>query len=195
MATYVTATCSECFQDQEVELSPRRNEIVCKSCRHSVPMFEKHELDSIRSQIAGERRKMYIAMMVFGGAVFLFVLYFLASVGEYQAVIADDAGGKNTYDFVERDASSITIDDPTTGAPQKLKYTTLLAAQIEQIKKDNPTFNDELAAKRAGELFIEVVPPEPSGAVEMLFYLSVAAGLASVAFATIASQEQLVCEF
>ena len=193
MATIVTATCSECFQDQEVELSPRRNEIVCKFCRHSVPMFEKRELDSIRSQIAAERRKMYIALMIFGGGVFLFVLYFLATVREHQVLYTGEDGEETRLDFVECDDASITVLN-SDGDEEKLSYATILSSQIAQIKQDFPLMNDDQAAKRAGEEHIAVVPREGS-ASQILFYLSILAGLASVVFAAIASQERLVCEF
>lgn len=193
MATMVTATCSECYQEQEIELSPRRNEIVCEFCRHSVPMFEKRELDDIRRQLAGERKKMYIALAVFAGAIFLFALYWLGSTGDYQAQYVDSDGNEQRVDFLERDDASITIET-ADGDEQKIRYSGL-TTQIEQLQKDDPLLTDDQAAKRAGESHYRVVAPEPNAGVQILLYLSVLGGLAAIAFASIASQDRLICEF
>ena len=39
MATIVTATCSECFMEQEIELNPRKGEIVCDMILHKQSVF------------------------------------------------------------------------------------------------------------------------------------------------------------
>lgn len=196
MATLVDATCSECFMPQLIEVTPRRNEIVCENCGHSVPMFQKHEIDAIRSSLAQDRRKMYMALLLFAGSVFLFVLYVLVESPEYLAEIrAVDGSVKQRVEFLERDATSITVRNLETGLEEQLSFATILKDEINEVKKKNPLMTEEEAIIRAGEEYIKAVPPESSSFSYILFALSMLVGLAAIVFSAMASQERIVCEF
>jgi len=196
MATIVTATCSECFMPQAVEVTPRRSEITCQYCGHSVPMFQKHEMDAIRSGLAQDRRKMYIALLLFAGAAFLFGLYVFVESPEYLAEIrAVDGSVKQRVEFIGRDATSITVRSLETGLEEQLSFATILKDEIADVKKRNPLMTEDEAVVRAGEEYVKAVPPESSSVSTILVALSVLVGLAAIVFSAMASQDQLVCEF
>ncbi len=192
MATFVTATCSECFAQQVRELNPRRSELACEFCDHSVPMFEKRELEEIKSALTMERRKMFIALALFAGAVFLFGLY-VAINSRDDLVVIPGAEGEERGLLIERDDASITIKDPVTDVERNRLYAEVLATQVEEVKSKHPLMTDEEAAERAGELHIGVEKGEPQG--EPLLILAVLAGLGAIVLSAIATTDQLVCEF
>lgn len=192
MATFVTATCSECFAPQVRELNPRRSELACEFCGHSVPMFEKRELAEIKSTLSMERRKMLIALALFAGAVFLFGLYVIINSGDDLVVIPGAEGEERGF-LVERDAASISIMDPVTEVERNRRYAEVLATQVEEVKSKHPLMTNEEAAERAGELYITTEKREPQGAP--LLILAVLTGLGAIVLSAIATTDQLVCEF
>ncbi len=190
MATFVTATCSECFMPQQVELNPRRSEVTCFSCRHSVPMFERRDMDAIRATLSTERRKMYIALAFFVGAVFLFGGYVFMNSGDDLVVVANFEGH-----VVEREADKISIRDPDTGVQRTLLFEKELEPEIEGIRTEHPEFPAALAVKRAGDTNVDVKPIELESWVIVLVFLAGLAGICAIAFSAVATQDRLICEF
>jgi DNA-directed RNA polymerase subunit RPC12/RpoP len=196
MATLVEATCSDCFLSQEVELNPRRSEIRCEYCNHSVPMFERRDMDAIRGARATERRKTYIALAFLGGAAFLFALYVMdASREDKVAIMGADGSVKEEGYLIERDDVSITLRDPETKEERRHLYTKVLAEEITRIREEDPLMSEREAAKRAGEKYVAVVPAEPSAMSTPLVILAALTSLGAIASAAIATQDRLVCEF
>ncbi len=190
MATFVTATCSECFMPQQVELNPRRSEVTCFACRHSVPMFERRDMDAIRATLSGERRKMAIALAFFVGTIFLFGVYVYLN-SSYDLVAVADAEGH----VVTREDDKISLRDPETGEERTLLYEKVLEPEIEDIRSEHPEFSAALAVKRAGDVHVEARPLELDSWVIVLAALAGLAGICAIAFSTVATQDRLVCEF
>jgi hypothetical protein len=200
MANLVMATCSECFRPQLVDLNPRRHEITCLACKHSVPMFERGEMEAIRRSMTTERNKMLFALGFFAGAVFLFVLYVVINSRE-DLVVIPVADGEETGLLVERDSSSVSVKDLDSDEERTLVYSKELKPSIEAVMKNHPLMTPEQAAQRAAEgceehpdvAHITTRPREPAGTA--LLVLAGLAALGAVAFSAIATQDRLVCEF
>jgi hypothetical protein len=200
MANLVMATCSECFMPQLVDLNPRRHEITCLACKHSVPMFERGEMDAIKRSMTTERNKMFFALGFFAGAVFLFALYAYFNSGE-DLVVIPVADGEEVGLLVERDDTAVSIRDLDTKAQRRLVYAKALKPSIEQVMKNHPLMTPEQAAQRAAEgceehpdvAHITTRPRKPAGMP--LLVLAGLAALGAVAFSAIATQDRLVCEF
>jgi hypothetical protein len=192
----LSAVCSECFVTQDVEIDPRRAEIKCEACTHSVPMFEKRDIGAIMATLAVERKKMYIALLLFAGTVFLFGLYVWTHSGEDMVTIpSDDPEKPYVGEFVTRDESSITLRDPETKEEFKYNYDKTLKTQMMELWRANPLLTKEQAAKRAAEEHVEVTPRERPPLGMALLVLSVMGALASIIFSLMATTDRLVCEF
>ncbi len=200
MANLVMATCSECFMPQLVDLNPRRHEITCLACKHSVPMFERGEMEAIRKSMATERNKMLFALGFFAGAVFLFVLYVVINSREDLVVIPVTDGEEKGL-LVERSDSKMSIKDVDSGKQRTLVYAKELKPSIEDVMKNHPLMTPEQAAQRAAEGCEEhpdvayITTRQRESAGMPLLVLAGLAALGAVAFSAIATQDRLVCEF
>lgn len=192
MATIVDANCSECFTPQSIEINPRHPDIECEYCGHAVPMFEKREIAAIRGALAMERRKMYIALALFAGAVFFFVLYVWANMGDPRIEFPSATGEPISGVLVSRDDTSITIKTPYGETP-KYTFASIFKDEVEALRKEKPFLSKEQAAMQVGAERLEATMPETKAA--FLFVLAVLASLAVVVFSFIASQDRVVAEF
>jgi hypothetical protein len=186
------AFCSECFSAQDIEISPRYTKIECEFCGHAVPMFEKREIGAIRSALAAERRKMYIALLLLGGAIFFFVLYVWFNMGDPQVEIPTPDGEAISGVLVGRDDASVTILT-STGEEPKYTFAALFKDEIAELQGEKPYLPEDLAAAQVGAVRIQPFMPEAKAMV--LLILTVLASLAAVAFSFIAGQDKVVAEF
>jgi len=200
MANLVMATCSECFMPQLVDLNPRRHEITCLACKHSVPMFERGEMEAIRRSMSTERNKMLFALGFFAGAAFLFALYVFLNSRE-DLVVIPVADGEETGLLVERSDAKISIKDLDSDEERTLVYAKALKPSIEEVMKNHPLMTPEQAAQRAAEGCEEhpdvahITTRQRKSAGMPLLVLAGLAALGAVAFSAIATQDRLVCEF
>ena len=197
MANLVTATCSECFLPQLVDLNPRRSEITCPACKHSVPMFERADMEGIKRAMTGERNKTYFALGFFAGAVLLFGFYFFDNSRDDLIVIPMADGSEEKGYLKDRKEDYIVIKDTKTKEERRLLYgdAKVLKPQIEELRAKDPIMTEEQAIKRAGELHVETERQESSSVSTPLLILSSLAALGAVALSAIATQDRLICEF
>lgn len=193
MATNIEAVCSECFTSQQVELTPRRSEIRCRVCGHSVPMFERREIGGIGNILTLERRKAMIALLFFVATVFFMFLYVMFNTPGYLVEV--DTGveevGVFTGKLVKRDDTSVSISG--SEGETTYEFATTLSDRIDDIKRANPDISDQEAARRAGDRYVKVKLPKPG--VTWLFVLAILCGLGTIAFSFIAAQRRVICEF
>jgi DNA-directed RNA polymerase subunit RPC12/RpoP len=123
--TTVTATCSDCLMTQQIELNPRRTEIRCEYCGHSVPMFQKKEMADITASLRAERNRNLIAFAIFLAAAAFFGVYvFFTLLGEPPVVVATapgTEGGEKQYRLIRRDdekaEKQLAVEHLETGEP------------------------------------------------------------------------------
>jgi len=183
---------------QQVQLDSRRHEIRCEHCGHSVPMFDRKEMDAINMSLALEQRKMLIALAFFAGALFLFGVYVFFNMSDYLVTVnkeVDGAPNPYTARLVDRDASSITVEDIESGMQQRFMYADIFKSKINALLKERPHLNAVEAAELEGWNPGNVTPLPKEEQLPFLFYFAIAIALAAVIFGAIASQERLVCEF
>lgn len=193
MATLVDATCSECFVPQVIELNPRRTEIACEFCSHSVPMFEKRDMDGVRAALKQERSKMYIALAAFAGAVALFTIHVLTNSRDDVIQITSSDGVDYTGHLDERTDSYVRIIDEDTEDLIKVDFKEALADKVKAKMADFPAMTEDVAVAMVGDENIAVLSQEP-GQIIFLVLAGVAA-LAALVFSAIATQDKLICEF
>ena len=193
MATLIDATCSECFLPQVIELNPRRMEIACEFCSHSVPMFEKRDMDGIRSVLRQERSKTYIALAVFGAAVAFFAAYvWFNSKDDVIQITTSDNVAYTGY-LAERAQTEVKIINEETDEPITVDFKEALADKVKAKMETLPQMDEDTAAEMVGDKNSEVLVQE-KGQVIFLILAGVAA-LAALVFSAIATQDRLVCEF
>ena len=193
MATLVEATCSECFLPQVIELNPRRREIICGYCSHKVPMFEKRDMDGIRTALKQERSKTYIALAVFGAAAALFALHVLSNTKPQVLQITASDGDVYAGYLMERKETSVKIKDKETGEIIAVDFKEALGDKVATLREKYPLMPEDTAAAMVGNESSEVLPQEKGQ--DFFLYLAALAALAALAFSAIATQDRLVCEF
>jgi len=193
MATLIDATCSECFLPQVIELNPRRSEIACEFCSHSVPMFEKRDMDGIRSTIRQEGIKTLIALAVFGAAVFFFALHvYLNSKDDVIQITASDGVAYTGY-LAERAGTYVQVIDEETGDPMTVDFKDALADKVKAKLEDFPSMPRNMAAELVGDENIQILVQEPGQPIFLI--IAGVAALAALVFSAIATQDRLICEF
>ncbi len=193
MATLIDATCSECFLPQVIELNPRRSEIACEFCSHSVPMFEKRDMGGIRSALRQENMKTLIALAVFGAAAVFFALHvYLNSKDDVIQVTASDGVAYTGY-LAERAGTYVQIMDEETGDPMTVDFKEALADKVKAKLEAFPAMPKDMAAEMVGDENIQILVQEPGQPIFLI--IAGVAALAALVFSAIATQDRLVCEF
>jgi hypothetical protein len=193
MATLIDATCSECFLPQVIELNPRRMEIACEFCSHSVPMFEKRDMDGIRSVLRQERSKTYIALAVFGAAVAFFALHVWFNSKEDVLEIRTSDGTAYAGYLVGREKTKVDIVDEVTKVPTTVDFNKDLEDKVAAKLKKYPMMPRDTAAAMVGDESSTILVQEPGQPIWLI--LAGVAALAALVFSAIATQDRLVCEF
>lgn len=193
MATLVNATCSECFQPQVVELNPRRRDIACEFCSHSVPMFEKRDIDGIRSMLKQERSKTYIALAVFAAAAVSFGFHVWLNSKPDMMQISTSGGVSYSGYMVGREKTKVRILEKGAEEPITVDFKEDLKDKIQAKLQQHPFMDEDVAAAMVGDESIQVVPQEPAQPF-FLFIFAITA-LAALVFSAIATQDRLFCEF
>ena len=193
MATLVEATCSECFLPQVIELNPRRREIICGYCSHKVPMFEKRDMDGIRSALKQERSKTDIALLIFGAAVAFLAWHVWENTNPLVLQITASDGTVYTGYLVERKGTSVKIKDRETGEPIAIDFKEALGDKVAALREKYPLMPEDKAAAMVADESSKVLPQEKGH--DFGLYLAALAALAALAFSAIATQDRLVCEF
>ena len=192
MATLIDATCSECFLPQVIELNPRRVEIACEFCSHSVPMFEKRDMAGIRSALRQEKSKTYIALAVFGAAVALYGIHVYTNSHDPMISVKTADGEEMGY-MVERSDALVVIRDADTKLETTIEFKKKMAAEVAEERAKAPLMTEDAAAKLVGDRNIDVLGQEAG--TPYFLILAGLAGLASLVMSAIATQDRLVCEF
>jgi len=193
MATLIDATCSECFLPQVIELNPRRMEIACEFCSHSVPMFEKRDMDGIRSVLKQERTKTYIALAVFGAAVALFVAHVRFNAKDDVLQVTTSDGTAYAGYLVGREKTKVDIVDEVTEEPITIDFNKDLEDKVAAKLEKYPMMPKDTAAAMVGDENSEVLVQEQGQPIWLI--LAGVAALAALVFSAIATQDRLVCEF
>ncbi len=167
MAVNVSATCSECYTVQGIEVGPGIKEITCGNCGHSVPSLEAREVAVIQQVKAQERWKTLLTIALMGGAAFLLFLHLAVNLRR------------------SRVETEITHEG------------TVLRGWITHRSEFDVTFrNKETGEKAKYDLDKVILEPMPQkGAFQLFFYLSVLVGIAGVAAAGLASTQRVAVEF
>ncbi|MHC5055506.1 MAG: hypothetical protein ACYTKD_12400 [Planctomycetota bacterium] len=193
MATLIDATCSECFLPQVIELNPRRMEIACEFCSHSVPMFEKRDMDGIRSVLRQEASKTYIALAVFGAAAALFAahVWFNSKDDVLQVTTSD---GVPYAGYLEtREETQVLLIDEETDEPITVDFKEDLEDKVAAKLEKFPMMPKDTAAAMVGDENSEVLVQEQGQPIWLI--LAGVAALVALVFSAIATQDRLVCEF
>jgi hypothetical protein len=192
MATLIDATCSECFLPQVIELNPRRSEIACEFCSHSVPMFEKREMAGIRASLRQENMKTLIALGIFAGAVVFFAIHVLVN-SKPDVVQITTADAAYTGYLAEHGGTYVQIIDEETDDPMTVDFKEALADKVKAKLEAFPAMPKDMAAEMVGDENIEILVQEPAQPIWLI--IAGVAALAALVFSAIATQDRLVCEF
>jgi hypothetical protein len=193
MATLVDATCSECFLPQTIELNPRRKDIACGFCSHSVPMFEKREMDGIRSTLKQERSKNYIALALFGAAAIFFAGHvYINSKPDVLQITSSDGDVYAGY-LMEHGETKVRILEKGAEEPISIEFKDVFEDKVAAKREQYPLMEEDTAIAMVGAENSVVLPQEQVNSIALI--LSVLLALAALVFSAIATQERLVCEF
>ncbi len=165
MAVSVSATCSECYTVQEVEVGPGIEEIRCSNCGHSVPSLETREVAVIHQVKAQERWKTLLTIALMGGAAFLLFLHLVTNIRSIKTELTHE--GKVTHGWITR------------------RSNTEINFAGEEGGEDSTYDLDEVS-------LVTMPQGEP---FQLFFYLSMLVGVAGVAAAALASGQRVVVEF
>ena len=193
MATLIEATCSECFIPQTIELNPRRKDIACGVCSHSVPMFEKREMEAIRSTLKQERSKNYIALILFGVAAGFFGFHVIINSKPDVLQITTSDGVAYAGYLVDREDTKVWILEEGAEEPITIDFKKELADKVKAKMEQFPLMSEDKAAAMVGDENSEVLPQKPVESIPLILAGLVA--IAALAFSAIATQDRLVCEF
>jgi len=174
-------------------LNPRRKEIACGYCSHSVPMFEKRDMDGIRSALKQERSKTYIALLIFGLGAALFAWHVWNNTNPLVLQVTASDGAVYAGYLVERGDTHVKIEDRETGETITVDFKEVLGDKIAAMREKYPLMSEDMAAAMVGDESSEVLPQEEGH--DFGLYLAALAALAALAFSAIATQDRLVCEF
>lgn len=197
MARSISATCSECFNEQAIDLNPRRTEIVCAYCKHSVPMFDSDELREINSVKAAEQRKSMIALLTFIAAAVLFGLYAYIESPEPTVVIEIDGGVNHTGTIRARTSTEIVFLAQTEEGVEEISiiYSEKLKGKIATYIEEHPGITKEDATRLVVSESISPAEAESSAISGMLLLIAISCAVVSLVFGGMACQRTIICEF